>query len=192
MHEHVREKRPRTCVYAHMPNGRVAGAMPPCLPPSTRPRELPSPSPLAGALAAVKHLKASGVERAMQQKRVKQLKALVASRGLPLMDNPSHIVPVLVGDPVKCRQLTDALLQTHGIYLQPINFPTVSRGTERVRITPGPLHTEEDLIALVDALEYEWKRLDLAFVKGTSDSKRSVGVQRRSVPTKQPEITVSA
>ena len=151
-----------------------------------------APVVAAGALAAVKHLKASGVERAMQQKRVKQLKALVASRGLPLMDNPSHIVPVLVGDPVKCRQLTDALLQTHGIYLQPINFPTVSRGTERVRITPGPLHTEEDLIALVDALEYEWKRLDLAFVKGTSDSKRSVGVQRRSVPTKQPEITVSA
>jgi 5-aminolevulinate synthase len=80
------------------------------------------------------------------------------------MDNPSHIVPILVGDPVKCRELTDALLKNHGIYLQPINYPTVSRGTERVRITPGPLHSESDLRALVDALEFEWKRLGLGFV----------------------------
>lgn len=122
-----------------------------------------APVVAAGALAAVKHLKNSGAERAMQQRRVAQLKALAAARGLPLMDNPSHIVPILVGDPVKCRQLTDALLTNHGIYLQPINYPTVAKGTERVRITPGPLHKESDLVALVDALEYEWKRLGLTF-----------------------------
>ena len=126
----------------------------------------------AGALAAVKHLKSSGTERAMQKTRVKQLKSLLASRGLPLIGNPSHIVPVLVGDPVKCRELTDALLQNHGIYLQPINYPTVARGAERVRITPGPLHTEKDLVLLVDALEFEWRRLGLTFLKGShvSDS----------------------
>lgn len=118
----------------------------------------------AGALAAVRHLRTSQTERSLQQKRVQQLKTLMTERGLPLMDNPSHIVPILVGDPVKCRELTDALLKNHGIYLQPINYPTVSRGTERVRITPGPLHSESDLKALVDALEFEWKRLGLGFV----------------------------
>ena len=122
----------------------------------------------AGALAAVKHLKASTKERAMQQVRARQLKALLRDRGLPLMDNPSHIVPVLVGDAIKCRQLTDALLKTHGLYLQPINYPTVATGTERIRVTPGPLHTEADLVALVDALEYEWRRLELPFEKRTA------------------------
>ena len=132
----------------------------------------------AGALAAVRHLRSSQFERTMQQKRVKQLKGLLMKRGLPLMDNPSHIVPILVGDPVKCRELTDALLKNHGIYLQPINYPTVSRGTERVRITPGPLHSEADLEALVDALEFEWKRLGLGFVG-----------QVRSIPKLEKPIT---
>ncbi len=117
----------------------------------------------AGALAAVRHLSTSNFERTMQQTRVSQLKALASARGLPVMHNPSHIVPIMVGDPIKCRELTDSLLHNHGIYLQPINFPTVAKGTERVRITPGPLHTEDDLLALVDALEYEWKRLGLTF-----------------------------
>jgi 5-aminolevulinate synthase len=125
----------------------------------------------AGALAAVKHLKHSQYERMMQRKRVEQLKKLAVQRGLPLMDNPSHIVPILVGDPVKCRELTDGLLKNHGIYLQPINYPTVAKGTERIRITPGPLHTEEDLLALVDALEFEWKRLGLNLVQQRSDKK---------------------
>ena len=149
----------------------------------------------AGALAAVKHLKHSATERMMQQKRVKQLKALVASRHLPLMDNPSHIVPILVGDPVKCRQLTDALLQNHGIYLQPINYPTVAKGTERIRITPGPLHTEADLVALVDALEYEWKRLDLTFTPKRHGAGTHGSVVKK-VPTNavrdQLRVTVSA
>jgi 5-aminolevulinate synthase len=106
------------------------------------------------------------------------------------MDNSSHIVPLLVGDPVKCRELTDSLLQTHGIYLQPINYPTVARGTERVRITPGPLHSEADLVVLVDALESEWKRLDLPFV---SRSKLAI-TKNASVLDCYPqqEITVSA
>ena len=146
-----------------------------------------APVVAAGALAAVKHLKSSGLERAMQQKRVSQLKALVAARGLPLMDNPSHIVPILVGDPVKCRQLTDSLLTNHGIYLQPINYPTVAKGTERVRITPGPLHKESDLVALVDALEYEWKRLGLTFTSQATHSKFVPPVSS-SVQSSQPTL----
>jgi 5-aminolevulinate synthase len=122
----------------------------------------------AGALAAVRHLSSSDFERIMQRKRVSQLKALATSRGLPVMDNPSHIVPIMVGDPVKCRDLTDSLLHNHGIYLQPINYPTVAKGSERVRITPGPLHTEADLVCLVDALEFEWKRLGLEFTNEAS------------------------
>ena len=128
-----------------------------------------------GALAAVKHLKNSSFERDMQQKRVRQLKAIVSARGLPLLDNPSHIVPIIVGDAVKCRQLTDSLLQNHGIYLQPINYPTVAKGTERVRITPGPLHTEDDLVYLVDALEFEWKRLGLSFIRNVQQNLREMG-----------------
>ena len=143
----------------------------------------------AGAAAAVRHLKNSGAERAMQQKRVRQLKALLAARGLPLMDNPSHIVPVLVGDPVKCRQLTDSLLQNHGVYLQPINYPTVAKGTERVRITPGPLHTEEDLAVLVDALEYEWKRLSLPFIPHQSTKRIPL---KNETHQRQQHVTVSA
>lgn len=146
----------------------------------------------AGALAAVKHLKMSGTERAMQKTRVNQLKALIISRGLPLISNPSHIVPLLVGDPIKCRELTDALLQNHGIYLQPINYPTVARGSERVRITPGPLHTESDLVALVEALEFEWRRLGLNFVTGAN-----ANAGRQYNPSGEPqrmqrEVTVSA
>ena len=150
-----------------------------------------APVVAAGALAAVKHLKVSQQERHLQQLRAKQLKALVADRGLPLLDNPSHIVPVLVGDPIKCRQLTDSLLKNHGIYLQPINYPTVAKGTERIRITPGPLHTESDLIRLVDALEYEWKRLDLTFTFSTKAfANESKFLDHDTMG--MPEITVSA
>jgi 5-aminolevulinate synthase len=82
-------------------------------------------------------------------------------RRLPVIINNSHIVPVLVRDPVKCKALTDALLQKHKIYLQPINYPTVAKGQERVRITPGPLHSEADLLELADALDVEWDALGL-------------------------------
>ena len=115
----------------------------------------------AGALASVKHLKTSKIERATQHLRAKQLKIKLRQAGLPVMDNPSHIVPVLVGDPIKCKALTDALLFEHKVYLQPINYPTVDRGTERIRITPGPLHSEADLDYLTQAIDAQWTLLGL-------------------------------
>jgi len=115
----------------------------------------------AGALASVRHLRWSTVERTLQQLRAKQLKQMAVAAGLPYIENPSHIVPVFVGDAAKCKKLTDRLLYTHKIYLQPINYPTVPKGTERVRITPGPLHTEEDLNNLINALKTEWADLEL-------------------------------
>ena len=81
---------------------------------------------------------------------------------LPLLENPSHIVPVMVGDPVRCKQLTDALLTRYGIYVQPINYPTVRRGTERIRLTPAPYHSDEDIDYLIDALNMLWSEMDLA------------------------------
>lgn len=115
------------------------------------------PMVAAAALASVSHLADSSVERDLQQLRAAQLKAKLLARGFPVLPGPSHIVPVLVGDPVRTKALTDSLLCKHGIYLQPINYPTVPRGTERIRVTPGPLHSEQDLDDLVDALEMEWK-----------------------------------
>jgi len=115
----------------------------------------------AGALASVRHLKRSSLERELQQARVAYLKQKLIGKGLPYMRNPSHIVPIFVGDPVKCKQLTDTLLREWGIYLQPINYPTVPRGTERVRVTPGPLHSEADLDRFVGILDQLWKELQL-------------------------------
>ncbi|KAF4741085.1 5-aminolevulinate synthase, nonspecific, mitochondrial [Perkinsus olseni] len=123
----------------------------------------------AGGLAAVSHLRYSKIERELQQLRAKQLKAKLAARGLPLMNSPSHIVPVLVRDPVKVKELTDKLLAEYGIYLQPINYPTVDRGTERIRVTPGPLHSEEDLDMLVDALDRTFDELGISRQMQTAD-----------------------
>ncbi|CAM9211154.1 unnamed protein product, partial [Ectocarpus fasciculatus] len=114
------------------------------------------PMVAAAALAAVTHLSESSKERELQQLRAAQLKAKLISRGFPVLPGPTHIVPVLIGDPVRTKALTDSLLKNHGIYLQPINYPTVPRGTERIRVTPGPLHSEQDLDDLVSALEQEW------------------------------------
>jgi len=119
------------------------------------------PAVAAGALASVRHLKASSAEREAQQRNVARLRAALDVAGLPHQRNPSHIVPVIVGDPVLCKQVTDVLLEQHGIYLQPINYPTVAKGTERLRITPSPLHTEADIAHLVEALSAIWSQLSL-------------------------------
>jgi 5-aminolevulinate synthase len=121
-----------------------------------------APAVAAGALASIRHLKVSQLERARHQERARTLKSRLHARGLPVMDNPSHIVPVMVGDPVRCKAVTDALMDHYGIYVQPINYPTVSRGTERIRLTPTPLHTDEHIDWLVTALGALWARCPLA------------------------------
>ena len=119
------------------------------------------PAVAAGALASVRHLKSSGVEREIHQERAATLKKLLRDAGLPVMPSVSHIVPVLVGDPVLCKQVTDELMDRHNIYVQPINYPTVPKGTERLRLTPTPLHTDEDMAHLVRSLQEIWGRLSI-------------------------------
>jgi 5-aminolevulinate synthase len=120
------------------------------------------PAIAAGALASVRHLKASDVERLRHRDAVLRLRRALDAAGVPHYDNPSHIVPVIVGDPVLCKQMTDLLLDRHDIYVQPINYPTVPRGTERLRITPSPLHSDADIEHLVGALSELWSELRLA------------------------------
>ncbi len=120
-----------------------------------------APVIVAGALASVRHLKTSQEERTRHQARAALLKERLVKEDLPVMHTPSHIVPVLVGDPVQCKALTDTLLDRFGIYLQPINYPTVPRGTERIRITPGPMHTDEQMERLVFALKTLWNEMEL-------------------------------
>lgn len=120
-----------------------------------------SPSIVAGATASVRHLKTSNAERTKHQERAAALKSLLSSRGLPVMPSASHIVPVMVGDPTLCKQVSDALLDDFGIYVQPINYPTVPRGTERLRFTPSPQHTDVLMEQLADALEKVWAIFDL-------------------------------
>jgi 5-aminolevulinate synthase len=115
-----------------------------------------APAIAAGALASIRHLKTSELERARHQERVQTLKKLLKAKRLPVMDNPSHIVPVMVGCPVHCKAVTDALLDQYGIYVQPINYPTVSKGTERLRLTPSPAHSDEQMAHLAHALSELW------------------------------------
>jgi 5-aminolevulinate synthase len=119
------------------------------------------PSVAAGALASIGHLKHSTVERQRHQAVVAAFRRRLTDEGLPHLRNPSHIVPVMVGNPVLCKQISDVLLNDHGIYVQPINYPTVPRGTERLRITPSPLHTEQDIEHMVHALSSIWSELGL-------------------------------
>jgi 5-aminolevulinate synthase len=114
------------------------------------------PAVAAGAAASIRYLKGSSVERARQQDRVTKVRARLEAAGIPHLPNPSHIVPVMVGDAVRCKQLSDELLEHHGIYVQPINYPTVPRGTERLRITPLPVHTDADIDHLIGALSAVW------------------------------------
>ncbi len=121
------------------------------------------PAVAAGALASVRHLKSSQAERKRHQALVRLVKGKLARAGLPVMENPSHIVPVLVGDAALCKRVSDALLDRFNIYVQPINYPTVPRGTERIRFTPTPLHSDDDMRHLVAAVAEIWARLDLKF-----------------------------
>ncbi len=122
-----------------------------------------TPATVGGALASVRHLAGEeGVRlRERHQERARTLKRRLLAEGLPVMPSVTHIVPVLVGDPVRCKQATDTLLAEYGIYIQPINYPTVPRGTERLRITPSPLHDDAEMDRLVGALVEIWRRLEI-------------------------------
>ncbi len=120
-----------------------------------------SPVLAAGVLAAVRHLKSSSVEREGQQAAAAYLKKSFADAGLPVMPSTTHIVPLMVGDPIRAKKVSDILLAEYGVYVQPINYPTVPRGTERLRFTPGPAHTEAMMAELTDALVEIWQRLEL-------------------------------
>ncbi|HET9355737.1 MAG TPA: 5-aminolevulinate synthase [Sphingomicrobium sp.] len=124
-----------------------------------------SPVLVAGALASVRHLKSSSEERDAQQAAAAALKARFERAGLPLMDSATHIVPLLVGCPIKAKRISDILLAEYGLYVQPINFPTVPRGTERLRFTPGPRHSEAMMDELTGALTEIWDRLELQAVR---------------------------
>ncbi len=120
-----------------------------------------APAIAAGAVTSIRHLKNSNAERERHQERARVLKAKLEAASLPVLRNPSHIVPLLVGDPVLTKKITDALLARFNIYVQPINYPTVPRGTERLRITPQPQHTDKDMDRLVSALTTLWSELGI-------------------------------
>ena len=123
-----------------------------------------APAIAAGACASIRHLKVSGAERQCQQDRVRVVKSRLRTTGLPVVENPSHIVPILVGDPVLTKRMSDALLERFAIYVQPINYPTVPRGTERLRLTPSPQHSDADIDHLIAALTTLWGELALPLV----------------------------
>ena len=120
------------------------------------------PAIAAGAAASIRHLKESQIERVRHQNRVKIVRDRLDAMGIPHIDNPSHIIPVMVGDPHHCKMISDWLMANHGIYVQPINYPTVPKGTERLRITPSPVHTDGDIDRLTEALSECWNMCELA------------------------------
>jgi 5-aminolevulinate synthase len=122
------------------------------------------PAVAAGALSSVKHLKTSQIERDNQKVKVTYLRSKLDSMGIPHLMNPSHIVPVMIKDSIKCKQISDILLNDYSIYVQPINYPTVPKGTERLRFTPSPLHTYDDIDYLVNSLASLWKQCALSRV----------------------------
>jgi len=121
------------------------------------------PAVCAAATAAIRHLKTSKWERDRHQDRAARTKAVLAAAALPVMSSPTHIVPVFVGDPERCKAASDLLLAEHGIYIQPINYPTVPKGSERLRITPSPYHDDGLIDALAAALVDVWEKLGLPF-----------------------------
>ncbi|MFK7755041.1 MAG: 5-aminolevulinate synthase [Sedimentitalea sp.] len=116
------------------------------------------PAVAAAARTSIAHLKVSQLERAKQRRQVAKLRARLDEQGIPHLMNDSHIIPVMIKDPVKCRMLSDYLMDQWGIYVQPINYPTVPKGTERLRLTPSPLHTDADIDYLMEALTSLWKQ----------------------------------
>ena len=122
------------------------------------------PAAAAGARASVMHLKQSELERKRQRHQVEKLRAKLDSAGIPHLKNSSHIVPVMIKNPLKCKEISDILLNEYKIYVQPINYPTVPKGTERLRITPSPLHTDDDIDYLVHSLGQLWRQCALARV----------------------------
>ena len=120
------------------------------------------PAVAAGACASIKHLKTSDAERERQKERVAQVRARLDATGIPHLPNPSHIIPVMVGDAHKCKRISDWLMDNHGIYVQPINYPTVPVGTERLRLTPSPVHDDGDIDRLITALSEIWSQCELA------------------------------
>jgi 5-aminolevulinate synthase len=119
------------------------------------------PGVAAAAIASIRHLKQSEAERVRQRDRVASVRRRLDLAGIPHFDNPSHIVPVMVCDPILCKQISDRLLTQYGIYVQPINYPTVPRGTERLRITPSPLHSDDDIDHLIGSLSQIWSEIGL-------------------------------
>jgi 5-aminolevulinate synthase len=124
------------------------------------------PGVCAAATAAIRHLKTSSAERERHQEQAARLKSVLNAAALPVMPSDTHIVPILVGDAEKCKAASDLLLTEHRIYIQPINYPTVARGMERLRITPTPHHNNRLIDALAEALVDVWERLDLTFNEG--------------------------
>ena len=120
------------------------------------------PALAAGAAASIRHLKHSNTERERQRERVETVRRKLDALQIPHLPNPSHIIPVMVGDPHKCKMISDWLMEHHGIYVQPINYPTVPRGTERLRVTPSPVHSDGDIDRLINALSDIWSQCELA------------------------------
>ena len=120
------------------------------------------PAVAAGAAASIRHLKESNEERDLQKQRVEQVRRQLDMLGIPHLPNPSHIIPVMVGDAKKCKMISDWLMDNHGIYVQPINYPTVPVGTERLRLTPSPVHDDGDITRLTEALSEIWSQCELA------------------------------
>ena len=139
------------------------------------------PAICAAATAAIRHLKASDGERERHQERAARVKVVLSAAGLPILPGNSHIVPVMVGDAQKCRLASDMLLREHGIYIQPINYPTVPKGTERLRVTPTPHHTDGLVDALAEALVNVWRRLELSLVSRAAPRRDSEARPHRRI-----------
>ncbi len=143
------------------------------------------PAIAAAACASVRHLQSSNEERIALQERVQQTRAALSLRGLPVMPSDTHILPVFVGDPERCKAASDYLLAKHDIYVQPINYPTVPRGSERLRLTPAPYHSLGDIIELTDALQQTWQALGLPMAPYQESTSAQQGAKLRYLPVHQ-------